>query len=350
MHRRRILAFAVLAALSLFPVAKAYALPGRSSSSANTVNMTVKGVGYTDARVFFARYGLKKATWIKTGEQMRLEGPNTKIEIETDKRDVEFNGRRVLLGDPVVFYGSSLYISRIDAEKLFAPLLNPAGSFSPPAPAVRVIAIDPGHGGQDTGTQNKALKLNEKTFTLDVALRLRALLQKEGYKIIMTRTDDRFIPLPDRAEIANKAGADLFISIHFNSVEGASTVFGSETYAMTPQYQRSTSTSPSEKDPGARLAYPGNNNDPWNVVLGYSIQNQLLNKLGSEDRGFKRARFAVLRFVNAPAVLVESGYLSNAAEARKICTAAYRDSIAEGIAAGIKAYAAVTASKPNKSK
>lgn len=342
MHRRRFLVFAASAVLSLFSCDEARALSGRSVSAANALNMNVKGVSYTDARVFFARFGLKKSVWIKTGEQMRLEGMNTKVVIETDKRDAEFNGRRLLLGDPVVFYGSSLYISHIDAEKLFAPLLNPAAAFSQPATAVRLIAIDPGHGGQDTGTQNKALKLNEKTFTLDVALRLRALLQKEGYKVIMTRTDDRFIPLPDRAEIANKAGADLFISIHFNSVEGASAVFGSETYAMTPQFQRSTSTAPSEKDPGARLAYPGNNHDLLNVVLGYCIQNQLLSKLGSEDRGFKRARFAVLRFVNAPAVLVESGYLSNAAEARKICTAAYRDSIAEGIASGIKAYAAAS--------
>jgi len=349
MHRLRVLAGAVLAALSLFAVADAHALPGgRTQSSANSTNLTIKGVAYIDARVFLARYGVKNASWVKTGEVMRLQGATAKLELETDKRDAEFNGRRVLLGDPVVFYGSSLYISRIDAEKLFAPLLKPSGAYSPPAPALRVIAIDAGHGGQDTGTQNKALKLNEKTFTLDVALRLRALLQKEGYKIVMTRTDDRFIPLPDRAEIANKAGADLFISIHFNSVENAPAVLGTETFAMTPQYQRSTGTAPSEKDPGAVLAYPGNRNDPWNVVLGYCIQNQLLAKLGTEDRGFKRARFAVLRLVNAPAVLVESGYLSNTSEARKICTAAYRDDIAESIAAGIKAYAAATA--PNKSK
>jgi N-acetylmuramoyl-L-alanine amidase len=347
-HRRRILAGAVLAALSLFIVAGAQAAPGRAQSSANSTNLTIKGVAYVDARIFLPRYGLKSASWVKTGERMRFQGPNVRIELETDKRDVVFNGRRVLLGDPVVFYGSSLYISRIDAEKLFAPLLNPDGAYSPPVPAVRVIAIDAGHGGQDTGTQNKALKVNEKTFTLDVALRLRALLKKAGYRVVMTRTDDRFIPLPDRAEIANKAGADLFISIHFNSVENAPAVLGTETFAMTPQYQRSTATSPSEKDPGARVGYPGNRNDPWNAVLGYCIQNHLLAKLGTEDRGFKRARFAVLRLVNAPAVLVESGYLSNAAEARKICTAAYRDDIAEGIAAGIKAYAAATAAAKGK--
>lgn len=330
----------VLATLAAPP---ARALPGgRGPSVNNSSNITIGGVAYTDSRAFFARYGFKSG-WVKSGERLRFQGQTTKIEIVADKRDAEFNGRRVLLGDPAVFFGSSLYISRIDAEKLFAPLLSPSGAFSPPAPAVRVIAIDPGHGGQDTGTQNKALKLNEKTFTLDVALRLRALLQKDGYKVVMTRTDDRFIPLPERSEIANRAGADLFVSIHFNSVEGSPSVLGTETYAMTPQYQHSTSGAPGEKDPGARVTYPGNRNDPWNEVLGYCIQNQVLTKLGSEDRGLKRARFAVLRLVNMPAVLVESGYLSNAAEARRICTASYRDNIAEGIAAGIRAYSAVTA-------
>jgi len=205
-----------------------------------------------------------------------------------------------------------------------------------------VIALDPGHGGKDTGTQNRKLKLDEKTFTLDVALRLRALLRKQGYKVVMTRTDDRYIPLEERSEIANKAGADLFISIHFNSVENAPSVSGTEVYAMTPQYQHSSSTSPGAKDSMARTAYPGNRNDPWNAVLGYSIQNQLLAKLGTEDRGFKRARFAVLRLVKSPAVLVESGYLSNPAEAHKIATPAYRDNIAEGIAAGIRAYSIAT--------
>ena len=349
MHRHGLVSGMVLAVLiGLFAAVDARALPGgRTQSPSSSVNMTIGGVPYTDSRVFFGRYGLK-ASWVKTGERLRFQGASVKVEIETDKRDAVFNGRRVLLGDPAVFFGSSLYISRVDAEKLFAPLFNPAGAYVPPAPVVRVIAIDPGHGGQDTGTQNKALKLNEKTFTLDVALRLRALLQKQGYKVVMTRTDDRFIPLPERAEIANKAGADLFISIHFNSVENSPAVLGTETYAMTPQNQRSTSTAPSEKDPGARMAYPGNRNDPWNVILGYCIQDKVLGKLGSEDRGLKRARFAVLRFVNVPAVLVESGYLSNTAEARKICTAAYRDDIAEGIAAGIRAYSAATGTTKTK--
>jgi N-acetylmuramoyl-L-alanine amidase len=342
LYRRGLLVCAALAVLLSLSAARGQAAP-RPLPPAGGPNYTVGGVVYTDARMFFARYGFR-GSWLPGGRSLRFQSAKMRIEIEADKRDAIFNGLRVLLGDPVIVRGNALYLSRIDAEKLFAPVLNPAGVPTPPAPVLRVIAIDPGHGGQDTGTQNKALKLNEKTFTLDVALRLRRLLVAEGYKVVMTRTDDRFIPLPQRADIANQAGADLFISIHFNSAEGA--VRGTETYAMTPQFQRSTSTPNAQRDAGDVMAYPGNRNDPWNAVLGYHMQSQVLGKLDSVDRGFKRARFAVLRLVNSPAVLVESGYLSDDAEARKICTVAYRDNIAEGIAAGIRAYAlAITTAK-----
>ena len=340
-YRRGFFRCAALAALMGLSFGRCVAGPGRMPAALNTTNVTIAGVAYTDARVFFSRYGFK-ASWTMDGHGLRFQSAKVRIEIEADKRDVQLNGVHVILGDAVIARGGTLYLAHIDVEKLFAPVLNPTGVSTPPVPALRVIVIDPGHGGQDTGTQNKVLHLNEKTFTLDVGLRLRALLLKQGYKVVMTRTDDHFVPLPERAEIANKAGASLFISIHFNSVEGASMVCGTETYTMTPQFQRSTSTANTQRDAGDAMNYPGNGNDPWNTVLGYHIQNQLLGKLDSIDRGLKRARFAVLRLVNAPAVLVESGYLSNTIEARKICTTAYRDEIAEGIAEGVRAYALAT--------
>ncbi|MFA6963014.1 MAG: N-acetylmuramoyl-L-alanine amidase [Opitutaceae bacterium] len=310
--------------------------PSRNSVSANSTYIKVSGVAYVDARVAFARLGMK-AAWVERGKVMRFQSATDRIDIEADKRDSSLNGLRVLMGEPAVFQGSSLFISRIDADRLFLPILRPSAVATPPAPALRVIVIDPGHGGQDTGTQNKPLKLDEKVFALDVAQRLRVLLAKQGYKVVMTRTDDRFIPLQQRADIANKAGADLFISIHFNAVGGAPTVRGSETYAMTPQYQHSTGSA--KADPSDKVANPGNANDPWNTLLAYHIHNQVLAKLGSEDRGMKRARFAVLRLVNSPAVLVEAGYLSNDAEARKIASSAYRADMAEAIAQGVRAYA-----------
>ena len=98
---------------------------------------------------------------------------------------------------------------------------------------------------------------------------------------------------------------------------------------------------------------PGNGNDPWNSLLAYSIQRRLLTEMKLDDRGFKHDRLAVLRLVSCPAVLVEGGFLSNTAEARKIATATYRQQLAEAIANGVVAYAtqleALTrAAKPSK--
>jgi N-acetylmuramoyl-L-alanine amidase len=335
---------AVSAALILFAVSSTGAAPAsRNPAASSATHLKIGGVEYVDARVFLARLGFK-AVWIERGRSLRFQSAMARIDMEADKRDVVFKGLRLLMGEPAVFRGNTLYLSRIDAEKLFLPILSPSSVSTPPAPVLRVIAIDPGHGGQDTGTQNKPLKLDEKAFTLDVANRLRALLVKQGYKVVMTRTNDRFVSLADRAEIANKAGADLFISIHFNAVGGAPLVRGSETYVMTPRHQRSTGSP--LRDPSDKVDNPGNRNDPWNALLGYHMHEQMLGKLGSVDRGLKRARFAVLRLVNSPGVLIEAGYLSNEAEARKIGTPAYRAAIAESLAQGVRAYAqAITTAK-----
>lgn len=328
---------AVSAALIFFATLAADAAPASRNPAASTAtSIKIGGVEYLDARIFLTRLGFK-SSWVARRKIMRFQSAKDKIDLEEGKRDAALNGMRVLLGEPVVLRGSTFYISRIDAYQLFVPILNPSSVKSPPAPALRVIVLDAGHGGNDTGTQNKPLKLDEKAFTLDVANRLRTRLVKQGYKVVMTRTDDRYISLGDRAEIANKAGADLFISIHFNAVGGAPSVKGSETYTMTPRYQRSTGSA--HHDAGDRVDNPGNQNDPWNALLGYHMHGQMLGKLGSVDRGLKRARFAVLRLVNSPGVLVEAGYLSNDAEARKISTPAYREAIAEAIDHGVRAYA-----------
>lgn len=335
--RHILFAGAALAALVLFAAspASAEAAP-RTSTTVNGTYITVSGVAYVDARAFLSRLGFK-AAWIERGKSLRFQSASSRLDLEADNRAIELNGLRVLMGEPAVYRGGTLYVSRIDADKLFLPILRPSSVATPPAPALRVIVIDAGHGGQDTGTQNKPFKMDEKTYTIDVANRLRVLLANQGYKVVMTRTDDRFVPLQQRADIANKAGADLFISIHFNAVSGAPDVHGSETYVMTPQYQRSTGNP--TRDPGDNVANPGNRNDPWNALLGYHMHDQVLGKLDSADRGFKRARFAVLRLVNSPGVLVEAGYLSNNDEAKKIATAAYRQAIAEAMAQGVQAYA-----------
>ena len=309
--------------------------PPSRSSSVGTVSR-VNNVDYLDSADIARRFGLKTA-WTKAGLQLVLSNATWRVEIEKDSREFRINGVRAFLGEPVLGAKRSLRMSRIDVERFLAPILSP-GHGQAAIPQLKIIAIDAGHGGKDPGMQNRALKLNEKTCTLDTALRLKKILEARGYRTVLTRSDDRYVELGQRAELASKAGADLFISIHFNAVEkDTGRVSGTETYLMTPQYQRSTGDNSREAIDA--VANPGNAYDHWNAVLGYHMHRTLVNDLSTSDRGLKRGRLAVLRLAMSPAVLVEAGYMSNETEAKKIGTPAYRQEIAESIARGVAAYA-----------
>ncbi len=296
---------------------------------------------YVDVRAVADRYALR-AEWLVSGRTMRLADAQgrTRLKFEENDRDCFLDNLRVFLGDAVVEYKGTLYVSKIDVIKTLVPLLRPqehAGHLPPPP---RVIVLDPGHGGNDDGTTNPRLRLLEKEVTLDTARRLELLLAARGYRVVLTRTEDRRVALDRRDEIADSAHADLFVSIHFNSA--APTVSGVETWIMTPQFQTSTEV---EQDKSMiPAAYPGNRQDIANVVLGYAMHRRVLADLGTSDRGLKRRRLAVLRFLNCPGVLVESAYLSNEAEARRVATPEYRQRIAEAIAHGVADYAAMLAS------
>lgn len=303
----------------------------------------INGVSYTDARAWFARLGYKAAFDPDT-RVLTLSSAAGRVVLEADSREASLNGLRIFLGEPAALHKGALFVSTIDLDRFLGPILRPAQLATRP---LRTIVIDPGHGGQDTGTQNKPGKLDEKVFTLDVAKRLQRLLSESdpSLRVILTREDDRFVALPARADFANAEKADLFISIHFNAVANNAAVRGTETYVLTSRFQRSTSSAlRSDED---KVLQPGNRHDAWSAVLGAHMHRQLLGKLKTQDRGYKRARFAVLRLVDCPAVLVEAGYLSNDAEARKIASPEYRGDIAEALAAAVNAYAASLSSAKN---
>lgn len=167
------------------------------------------------------------------------------------------------------------------------------------------VVIDAGHGGFDRGGI-AGQRVAEKGVALDTALRLQRLLQRAGLHTVMTRSTDVFIPLPQRAAIANAQPNSIFVSIHYNASprEGAR---GIETY--------------SEDSRGAALAA--------------RIQRQIISRVSTENRGIRHAGYFVLRKCQKPAVLVECGFLTNAAEAQLALTASYRQTVAAQIAAGI---------------
>jgi N-acetylmuramoyl-L-alanine amidase len=168
-----------------------------------------------------------------------------------------------------------------------------------------LIVIDAGHGGFDRGGI-PGQRVPEKNIALDVALRLKQKLQAGGYKVVMTRDTDVFVPLPSRVAIANSYRNGIFVCIHFNSASrgGAN---GIETY----YYRRDS----------ARLA----SDIHKNVIAGAP----------SENRGIRRRGYYVLRKTAIPGVLVECGFLTNPEEARLALTADYRDKLAEEIMRGI---------------
>ncbi len=329
--------FCVLLVACLFvagPSALGAPNTNRSAPKAPSTPAVIKlgAFSYTDARAWFERNGYKTVAG-GDGRTLVLKGPGGTLQFEADSREATIHGLRVFLGEAAAAARGSIFVPTVDLQRFLMPMVRPTRLKSVP---LRTIVLDPGHGGNDTGTRNLARKLNEKEFTLDVARRLEKLLGQDRWRVLMTRKDDRFVELPERAEFANRAKADLFVSIHFNAVANNPGVRGTETYVLTPQFMRSTSSAKTTPDDGT--AQPGNEHDAWSAVLGYHMHRELLTELKTEDRGYKRARFAVLRLVDCPAVLVEAGYLSNDTEAQQIGTAAYRARIAQALYSAIVAY------------
>lgn len=250
---------------------------------------------------------------------------------EYSKDFILVDGVKVVLDDAIGSQRGHLTLSKLDYEKVFVPLF-----WAAPKAAVRRILLDPGHGGKDTGKINGPHKYTEKAATLDTAARLKLVLEKQGFEVAFTRTKDVFVDLDDRAAMATSAKADLFVSLHYNAgPAGDTSADGIETYCLTPAGQRSTNAGKAKSTTGSE---PGNRFDNANIALAWGIQRRLVKSTGADDRGVRRARFAVLRTLSCPGVLIEGGFMSSRKEGALIADAAYRQRIAEAVAAGIVDY------------
>ena len=252
---------------------------------------------------------------------------------EKNRDHVFIGGTKVYLDDNIDEKKGKLTVTRLDYDKVLVPLF---WRLPPQLPGSKRIVIDPGHGGKDPGIVSATLGFTEKAATLDTALRLKLLLEKRGFEVILTREKDTFVDLDDRPAAANKLKADCFISLHYNGgAKGDATTAGIETYCLTPAGQYSTNKASGRAD---ITAEPGNRFDTFNLLLGWNVQRSLVKATGAEDRGVRRARFAVLRPLNCPGILVEGGFISSRAEGAQIANAAYRQKLAEAIGDGVIAY------------
>lgn len=190
-------------------------------------------------------------------------------------------------------------------------------------PNKKVIVIDAGHGGKDSGAT--AGGVYEKTLNLSVAKKVQSKLKSAGYEVIMIRSTDVFVELPDRAMIANRSNADIFVSIHTNSFNGITS--GIETFSYNQQG--------SAKNP---IVANDRNRTLKSNILSSSIQNSLISTTNARTRGAKKANFHVIRETGMPAVLTEIGFIDNTTERNKLVTNSYQEKLANGITSGIKEY------------
>jgi N-acetylmuramoyl-L-alanine amidase len=216
-----------------------------------------------------------------------------------------------------------------------------------------LVVIDAGHGGKDEGATGPR-GLLEKELVLDITRRLASRLRSKEVEVVLTRKDDRFVPLEERTSLANDARGDLFISIHANAARSPKPR-GSETYFVSLE----------ASDAGARVVADRENEalghtgaaspaaDPLLVLLGdmmatdHMEESNVFAKLAQErlagmqdvpSRGVKQAPFVVLMGVQMPAALIEIGFLSNDSDAKALGREAYRDALANALAEAVIAF------------
>ncbi len=291
--------------------------------------VTLNGYAYVSLPDVATRFGMDHK-WRIRGQEAAISSQWSDLRFTLHQSHFSYNGQKIYLVEPIALYGGNLHVAEVDYENTIKPLFFPQQY--DPKPKLYHIVLDPGHGGKDSGAQNSSLKLKEKHLALDLANRVKSRLERYGYKVTLTRTNDEFIDLSERPQIANRLNADLFVSLHFNAINSAK-VDGIETYVFTPAGHASTNAKSADS-----RSYPGNQDAPWSMLAGYHIQSQMIEKTRADDRGLKRARFAVLKTLNCPGVLVEGGFVSNPTEGRNIGSAAYRDKLADAIVSGILNY------------
>ena len=287
----------------------------------------IQGRDYVSLENVAEFYGLSDVQRVNNDVVMRLGGRS----LRGTANSVEFfiNGLKFNLSYPVVENDGRMCISRMDLAKVIEPVLRPSKIKG--SETIDTVVLDAGHGGHDKGAYSPYGY--EKQFTLDVVGRTRLLLMQAGYKVVLTRTNDTFIPLHARTAIANRYPHALFISVHFNS-GGAGT--GLETYTLAPRGV------PSMMADGPRVSdlneCAGNGCDSQNMALATATHAALVVRSKMYDRGIKRARFVVIRDIKIPGVLIEGGFLSNTYDAKLVATPEYRQQMAGGILQAVQNY------------
>jgi len=298
----------------------------------------VSGHDYLSVDNISKFYGLP-AEVVPSGAKIQSETAGHPLEFVSGSREAMINGARSWLCFPVIEQDGNFLVARTDVAKTIEPLVRPHRV--PDVGKVQTVVLDPGHGGHDKGQVSRYGA--EKDFALDVARKLRPILQAKGLRVIMTREGDYFVPLEVRAKIANSARNSIFVSIHFNATNDDPNATGFEIFSFTPR--GAPSTSDGNVTANSVNMQPGSSVDAQSMALSACIYHSVLGHLREYDRGIKRARFAVLRLTKVPAVLIEGGFLTERGESKLISNKDWRAKLAGAIGIGIENYQALPVKK-----
>lgn len=332
--------------------------------SAAPGRLTLAEGDYIDLRVFGAAQNMAYS-WDPVAKNAVLEGQGGHFRFHVGSEYVLKNGRLEKMSGKAGFWNDSVVAPASAAPLLSgarplpvsapAPKIRTAAVSSGPAAvhAIRKVVVDAGHGGKDTGAISPN-GLREKKVTLDVAGKVRQGLEAAGVQVVMTRSADVFIPLSERAHIANKSGADLFVSIHANASESRS-LSGFETYTLSEATDdhalavERAENSVLRFEPSARSAGSENleailwdlretANRKESLLMASEITDEVSGSVPVAAKRQKSANFYVLKWTECPAVLVELAYLSHRSDERKLRDPAYRTEVADAIVRGILNY------------
>lgn len=232
----------------------------------------------------------------------------------------------------LLLVASFVWLQLRQAERPVGKIEPRTAKRSAPSKPFAVVVLDPGHGGQDSGAMCGGV--SEKDLTLDVARRIDRLLNSEGIATLMTRVGDTYVSLADRAAFANRVRKCIFVSIHFNE-DNKPVASGVETYYAAHQITAGSflaSWLPFLWRPFSDSPNPESQN------LAALVQEALVARTRSIDRGTEARQFFVIANVTSPAILIEGGFLTNKEDISKLASEDYRDQIAAAVADGILRY------------
>ena len=323
---------------------------------------TISGVQYIPLEKLCGAYDVKYK-WDGYVNTARIEKGRNEIVLRAGSGTILVNGAHKKMSSPAILSSGDMYVPASFVNNDFGNMLGvkaaeevftPQAVEGPKIYRIRTVVIDAGHGGKDPGATGRRTRLREKNMTLSISKKLGSILERSGIRVVYTRKNDTFISLPKRCEIANRAKADLFVSVHINASRSKS-LSGFECYylsnatddnARALEAFENSSLSMNEKASAERSRQL--DKTLWDLALteNRTASSELAGYIcdsveaggGTYTRGVRTARFYVLKHTNIPAVLVEIGYLSNKSEEAKLNNPIYLDRVTELVAGGILNY------------